>query len=111
MRRWNASTMMMSGMVTSAPAAMTEAYGYSKWLSPENRAIATVTGSVASVDSCLASMNSFQVAMKHRIAVVKSAGAASGSKTVRNAVPRDAPSTRAASSNSHGNWRKNDVNV
>ena len=75
------------------------------------RAMATVTGSVAVVESWRASMNSFHVAMNARIAVVNSAGAARGSRTRRKACPREAPSTRAASSSSHGSCRKKDTSV
>ena len=68
--------------------------------------MATVTGSVPVVDSCLANMNSFHVVMNAMMAVVNSAGAAKGRSTRRKAWLRDAPSTLAASSNSHGSWRK-----
>ena len=68
--------------------------------------MATVTGSVSVVESCLASMNSFQVVIKAMIAVVNSAGAARGRRMRRKAWEREAPSTRAASSSSQGSWRK-----
>src|SRR5699024_1667338 len=98
--------MMMRGMVTSAPAGMVAAEGYSKAEGPEKRAMATVTGSVGVVDNCRASMNSFHVVMKAMMAVVKSAGAARGRRMSRKACDFVAPSTRAASSNSQGSWRK-----
>src|SRR5699024_1898486 len=44
MRRWKISTMITSGTVTNAPAAMIAAYGGVYGLMPEKRAIATVTG-------------------------------------------------------------------
>src|SRR5574340_83367 len=50
-RRWNSSTMITSGTVTRVPAAMIAAYGTTCGSLPENRAIATVTGSVASLES------------------------------------------------------------
>src|SRR5262245_22821988 len=56
-----------------------------------------------------AMMNSFQVAMKARIAVVNTPGAASGRITLRNAWPGVQPSTTAASSSSYGICRKNAV--
>ena len=95
----------------SAPAAIVAAYGYSNALGPVKRAMATVTGSVEVFDSWRASMNSFHVATNARIAVVNSAGVASGRTTMRNAWPRVAPSTRAASSSSHGRSRKKLVSV
>ena len=73
--------------------------------------MATVTGSESGVESCLASMNSFHVAMNARIAVVNIAGAASGRITLRKASEREAPSTRAASSSFHGSSRKKLVSV
>src|SRR5699024_11497714 len=95
MRRWKISTMITSGTVTNAPAAMIAAYDGVYGLMPEKRAIATVTGSVPVVESCCDSRNSFQVMMNARIAVVNSAGAASGRMILTNACPRVAPSTRS----------------
>ena len=66
---------------------------------------------VASFESWLASRYSFQLAMNARIAVVKTAGAASGRITCRNAWTRVQPSIRAASSSSHGISRKKEVSV
>ena len=52
------------------PAAITAVYGsWCGWL-PVKFAIATVTGAVLSLESWLASRNSFQAAMKARMAVV-----------------------------------------
>src|SRR3978361_996426 len=103
--------MMISGMVTMVAAAMMVVYGSSCGCDPANEAMATVTGFVASEDSWLDSRNSFHEEMKARIAVVKTAGAASGMITLRNAWPWVQPSIRAASSSSHGISLKNDVRV
>lgn len=87
--------MIISGMVTNAPAAMVAHRGI-RMQRPEKRAMATVTGSVAVVESWRVT-NSFHVVINAIIAVVNSAGAASGNKMRRKAC-LVAPSTRAASS-------------
>jgi hypothetical protein len=69
---------MTSGMVTRVPAAMIAVYGSCCGWLPLKPAIATVTVWVLSVVSRLAIRYSFQDAMKTRIAVVKTAGAARG---------------------------------
>src|SRR5206468_8967640 len=86
---------------TTRPAAIVWVYG--TMCGPAvKRAIATVDGVTDALptDSTLDSRNSFQDARKTRIAVVNSAGPASGKITSRNACPGVAPSTRAACSSS-----------
>ena len=73
--------------------------------------MATVTGWVASLESWLEIRNSFHDEMNARIAVVKTAGAASGRMILRNACACVHPSIRAASSRSHGISRKNELSV
>ncbi len=75
--------------------------------------MATVDGAtlVLPMDSTLESRYSFQEARNTRIAVVNSAGAASGKITSRKAWPGVAPSTRAACSSSHGMSAKKLVSV
>ena len=88
MRRWKINTMITGGTGTREPAAMIAAYGCVNGSLPAKRAMATVTGSVARLDSWLESMNSFHVMMNARIAVVNSAGAASGKMILVKAWPR-----------------------
>ena len=66
--------MITSGIATIVPAAMIAAYGTTCGSLPENRAMATVTGSVLSLESWLARRYSFTAAMNARIAVVNNAG-------------------------------------
>ena len=73
---------------------MTAVYGSWCGCAPVKLAIATVTGWVRSLESWLASRNSFHEAMNARIAVVKRPGAASGRMTLRKACPGVHPSTR-----------------
>src|SRR5690606_17464132 len=62
MRRWKISTITTSGTMTSVPPAMIDAYGVTYGSVPVNRAIATVTGAVLSLDSCDVSRYSLTVA-------------------------------------------------
>src|SRR5690606_26311073 len=56
------STITTSGTMTSVPPAMIDAYGVTYGSVPVNRAIATVTGAVLSLDSCDVSRYSLTVA-------------------------------------------------
>ncbi len=86
--------------------------GISNCEDPVNCEIATgVVRASREEVSVSASRYSFQAAMKARIAVVASPGAASGMITFRNAWKFVAPSTSAASSRSRGISRKNDTRM
>src|SRR3954454_9169355 len=108
MRRWNTSTMMMIGIVTTTAAAAMDPVGCSNCESPEENANAAGTVRARSVDvNVMAKRKSFQAKMKTRMAEVNTPGAASGAITLRKAWNGVAPSTRAALSRSHGISRKN----
>src|SRR5689334_25017148 len=93
-------------------AAEIDPYGIWCSVAPVKKEIAagTVRARVDEV-RVTASRNSFQEAMKARMAAVAMPGAASGMTTLRNAWKRVAPSTRAASSRSFGISRKNDTRM
>src|SRR5205823_3150481 len=85
-RRWNSSTAMTSGMVTTTPAAIWVPNGWSNAYCPVN--CDTITFAVLNsflLITLTAMMNSFHAAMNTRIAVVNTPGAASGRITLRNA--------------------------
>src|SRR5262245_17345599 len=108
MRRWNTSTKMTTGMVTTTEAAMIAVTGDWNCDAPVKNERAAGTVRARSVDvSEIASRNSFQQKKNVRIVVVNTPGAASGTMTLRNACHAVAPSTWAACSISQGICRKN----
>src|SRR6187401_3780243 len=108
MRRWNTSTRITTGMVTTTEAAMIAVTGDWNWEAPVKNDKAAGTVRAASVEvSEIASKNSFQQKKNVRMAVVKTPGAANGTMTLRKACQAVAPSTCAACSISQGIWRKN----
>ena len=94
---------MTSGTVTMTPAAICSPKGAWNSVAPVNFEMATVavcSSGLLTIESAM--MNSFQLWMKVRIAVVKTPGAASGSRILRNACHLVQPSIMAASSKSKG---------
>ena len=109
MRRWNKSTMMTSGIVTTTVAAEISPQGivYCPWN------MAMPTGTVLYFSAVLivkANKNSFQAAMKTRMDVVNTPGTASGKMTLKYVCIGVAPSIFAASSKSNGILRKKVTN-
>src|ERR1700736_4112704 len=107
-RRWNTSTTMMMGMVTTmAPAAMA-VVGCWNCEAPVKKASAAGTVRARLVEvSVMENAKSSQAAKKAMMAVVKTPGAASGTIALVNACHAVAPSTCAACSISQGISRKN----
>src|SRR5947209_13362148 len=107
-RRWNRSTMMMTGIVTTTAAAAIVPIGSVNCEAPGKAAMAAGTVSAELVEvSVDANTKSFQQIMNTRMPGVKIPGAASEAITLTNAWYGVAPSTCAACSSSQGISLKN----
>src|SRR3954452_7534716 len=107
-RRWNTSTRITTGMVTTTEAAMMAVTGDWNCDAPVKNESAAGTVRARSVDvSEMASRNSFQQKKNVRMAVVNTPGAGGGTITFRNSCEAVAPSPSPACSISQAIWRKN----